>query len=345
MTHLPPRSQDRRIGGLVALVVGVALLTYAVTRLTTPTSSVPAAAPTPAVAPTPAPPSFAPLPGASLTARQVLASGAGLRAPREAVSFPDGHIAVADPDNKRVVLLAADGAVLKSITTAGSDALQAPYALAATAHTLFVLDAQRGAIERYSESGQFKGELAHTQVLFDGRGMALDSNGHFYIANPLLNGIVVVSVSDGKILSKAQTPLGAAPGQFNQPAAVAVDAQGDLYVMDNLNNRIQELGPSGAFIAQWPAPNTDTLHSAHLVILSGTAGTAGRLVSSDPNAHALLVYAPQGGSPTRLPVQITGQPADAVEPLGLFTQKNGMILVTDGRENRVLTVPIPASLP
>lgn len=37
------QSQGRRIGGLIALVVGVVLLTYAVTRLTTPTSSGPAA--------------------------------------------------------------------------------------------------------------------------------------------------------------------------------------------------------------------------------------------------------------------------------------------------------------
>jgi len=334
------QDQGRRISGLVALVAGVALLTYAITRLTTPTSSAPAAAPTPVVVPTPALPPFAPLAGAALTARQVLANSAGLRAPREVVSFPDGHIAVADPDNRRVVLLATDGTVLKSITAAGSGALQAPYALVATAHTLFVLDAQRATIERYSASGRFEGELSHDQLLYDGRGMALDGNGHFYIANPLLNGFVVVSVSDGKILSKTVTPLGVGPGQFNQPSAVAVDVRGDLYVMDNLNGRIQELGPSGQFIAQWPAPNTDTLHSAHLLVLPGAQA---RLVVSDPPEHALLVYALSGGQTTRFPLQVAGQPTGAVGPLGLFAHKNGAILVADGSGNRVLTVDVPAS--
>ncbi len=336
------QSQGRRIGGLVALVVGVALLTYAVTRLTTPTSSGPAAAPTPVVLPTPAPPPFAPLAGAALTVRQILAGSAGLQTPREALSFPDGHIAVADPDNKRVVLLMVGGSVLKSVSTAGSDALQAPYALAATAHTLFVLDSQRGAIERYSSGGQFRGELVHGPLLVNARGMALDAHGRLYIASPMNNGIIVVSASDGRIVSKTITPLGAGPGQFNQPSDVAVDAQGNIYVMDNLNGRIQELGPSGQFMAQWPTPSTDTLHSAHLVVLPGAQE---RLVVSDPLDHALLVYALPGGQATRLPLQIMGQPADAVEPLGLFAQKNGALLVADGHGNRVLAVPAPASAP
>jgi len=331
------QSQGRRIGGLVALVVGVALLTYAVTRLTTPSSG-PAAAPTPVVLPTPAPPPFAPLAGASLTARQALAGSAGLQAPREAVSFPDGHIVVADPDNKRVVLLTASGAVLKSVTTAGSSALQAPYALAVTAHTLFVLDAQRGAIERYSSSGQFRGELVHAPLLVNARGMALDAHGRLYIASPMNNGVIVMSASDGKIVSKTITPLGSGPGQFNQPSAVAVDTQSNVYVMDNLNSRIQELGPSGQFIAQWPTLPTDTLHSAHLVMLPGAQE---RLVVSDPPNHALLVYALPGGQTTRFPLQITGQPANAIEPLGLFAQKNGTILVADGHGNRILAVLAP----
>jgi len=290
------------------------------------------------VVPTPAPPPFAPLAGAPVTARQVLAGSAGLRTPREALSFPDGHIAVADPDNKRVVMLAAGGAMLKSVTTAGSDALQAPYALAATAHTLFVLDSQRGAVERYSSGGQFRGELVHGPLFVNARGMALDAHGRLYIASPMNNGIIVVSASDGRIVSKTITPLGAGPGQFNQPSAVAVDAQGNIYVMDNLNSRIQELGPTGTFITQWPTPSMDTLHSAHLVVLPGAPA---RLVVSDPLDHALLVYALPGGQTTRLPLQITGQPADAVEPLGLFAQQNGAILVADGHGNSILTVPAP----
>jgi len=333
--------QERRTAGLIALVVGVALLTYALTRLTTPsaTPATPVAAPTPVVVPTPSAPLFAPLLGPPLIVQRVLAISAGLQAPREALSFPDGHIAVADPDNKRVVLLAIGGAVLKSVTMAGANALQAPYALAATAHTLFVLDSQRGAIERYSSSGQFKGELVHAPLLVNARGMALDAHGRLYIASPMNNGIIVVSASDGRIGSKTITPLGAGPGQFNQPSDVAVDAQGNIYVMDNLNGRIQELGPRATFIAQWPTPSTDTLHSAHLVVLPGAPA---RLVVSDPPDHALLVYALPGGQTTRLPLQITGQPANAVEPLGLFAQKNGALLVADGHGNGILTVPAPA---
>jgi streptogramin lyase len=49
---------------------------------------------------------------------------------------------------------------------------------------------------------------------------------------------------------------GSAPGQFNQPSAVAVDAAGNVYVADTENNRIQKFGPAGAFVTAWGTPGT-----------------------------------------------------------------------------------------
>ena len=40
-------------------------------------------------------------------------------------------------------------------------------------------------------------------------------------------------------------------GEFNSPAAVAVDAAGCLYVADRYNHRVQKFGSSGAFLAKW----------------------------------------------------------------------------------------------
>ncbi|MDX6616941.1 MAG: hypothetical protein QOD60_2032, partial [Solirubrobacterales bacterium] len=41
---------------------------------------------------------------------------------------------------------------------------------------------------------------------------------------------------------------GSAPGQFNNPTAVAVGPSGNVYVSDAANNRVQEFSPNGAFI-------------------------------------------------------------------------------------------------
>jgi DNA-binding beta-propeller fold protein YncE len=44
---------------------------------------------------------------------------------------------------------------------------------------------------------------------------------------------------------------GDAPGKFNAPLGVAVDAAGFIYVADTGNHRIQKLTADGAFVAQW----------------------------------------------------------------------------------------------
>ncbi len=44
---------------------------------------------------------------------------------------------------------------------------------------------------------------------------------------------------------------GSEPGQFLSPRAVAVAADGSLYVVDSMNNRIQHLGPDGTVLQVW----------------------------------------------------------------------------------------------
>jgi NHL repeat len=47
--------------------------------------------------------------------------------------------------------------------------------------------------------------------------------------------------------------VGAQPpaGQFNQPSSVAVDASGNVFVVDQSNQRIQKFAKTGKFSLQW----------------------------------------------------------------------------------------------
>jgi YD repeat-containing protein len=49
---------------------------------------------------------------------------------------------------------------------------------------------------------------------------------------------------------------GAAAGQLDAPSDVAADAQGNLWVLDAANNRVQKFAPSGEFLAQFGGPGT-----------------------------------------------------------------------------------------
>ena len=49
----------------------------------------------------------------------------------------------------------------------------------------------------------------------------------------------------------ASSPQAQEPGQFRSPWGIAVDGQGDVFVTDTANQRIQKFDRDGNFITQW----------------------------------------------------------------------------------------------
>ena len=55
----------------------------------------------------------------------------------------------------------------------------------------------------------------------------------------------------GSMFVKAWGSKGSDEGQFLEPAGVAVDSSGNVYVSDFSNNRIQKFTSNGTFITKW----------------------------------------------------------------------------------------------
>ena len=85
-------------------------------------------------------------------------------------------------------------------------------------------------------------------------GMALDSQGHLYVANSQLD-VVHVFDSHGTIVGTLGQP-GIGEGQFDTPVFLAVDGADNLYVGDHDNHRIQKFSASGEFLTQWGSEGT-----------------------------------------------------------------------------------------
>jgi DNA-binding beta-propeller fold protein YncE len=81
--------------------------------------------------------------------------------------------------------------------------------------------------------------------------IAFAASGDFYIADGYGNSRVVKFNKAGQFL-KAWGKKGAAPGEFNLPHAVRIDAAGRVFVADRENNRIQVFDAEGQFIRQIP---------------------------------------------------------------------------------------------
>lgn len=89
-------------------------------------------------------------------------------------------------------------------------------------------------------------------------GLALDGENNIYIADTGNNRILKYTLQDSEYVLDTSfdndgiigTP-GSDNGQFNQPWSLAIDDDGDIYVSDSGNNRIQGFRPDGQYFTQW----------------------------------------------------------------------------------------------
>jgi serine/threonine-protein kinase len=82
-------------------------------------------------------------------------------------------------------------------------------------------------------------------------GIAIGSQGQIYIANRFDNGVAALSPSGTPVqfFGRKDHQPGSAPGEFNTPSDVTLDRQGNVYVADTYNNRIQKFSPRGKPLA------------------------------------------------------------------------------------------------
>jgi peptidylamidoglycolate lyase len=80
--------------------------------------------------------------------------------------------------------------------------------------------------------------------------VAVAPDGSFYVSDGYGNSRIVKFSPDGRFLAAWGTK-GTAPGQFDTPHSVALDAQGQVFVADRGNARLQIFDSAGTFIAEW----------------------------------------------------------------------------------------------
>jgi DNA-binding beta-propeller fold protein YncE len=79
--------------------------------------------------------------------------------------------------------------------------------------------------------------------------MTWDAAGNTYISDGYINSRVAKVDKNGRWLKSFGEP-GSGPGQFNTPHSIAADAQGNIYVADRGNGRIQVFDGEGKFLRQ-----------------------------------------------------------------------------------------------
>ncbi len=140
-------------------------------------------------------------------------------------------------------------------------------------------------------------------------GIAVDHHGRVYVADSG-NGRIQVFTSTGSFLRQMGT-FGNGAGRFQFPWAIAVGADGEVYVSDDRQATLTKLSPNGR--QDWRLGGHDTPPDLVGHTHFGSLDSQGRLVAADDDSGKVVYVSPQGNEVDAFG---TGASGDHEETLG-----------------------------
>jgi len=90
--------------------------------------------------------------------------------------------------------------------------------------------------------------------------VAVAEDGSFYVSDGYKNSRVVKFSAEGKYLFE-WGKKGKKPGEFDLPHAIDLDKEGNVYVADRQNDRVQVFDPNGKFLKEYTDKKMENLYS------------------------------------------------------------------------------------
>ncbi|HLO18001.1 MAG TPA: hypothetical protein VK206_24435, partial [Anaerolineales bacterium] len=285
----------------------------------------------------------------------------GLNAPRAIAAGLNDDLYVADSRNHRILHIASDGKLLNQWGTfadqqtgnAPIGTFNEPWGVAVGPDgSVFVADTWNHRIQKFTKDGkpllmwgqygQPLPEVPESKSSFWGpRGIAVDSQGHVFVADTG-NKRIVVFDSEGKYITEFGTG-GLDPGQFDEPVGVAVANDGTVFVTDTWNQRIQSFIPSDDGTLYVPLKQWD------VNAWFGQSVDNKPFIAVDQNKHVFITD-PEGyrvieftdtGEFVRTWGDFGSSPNEIGLAAGVAVDPNGFVWVTDAGNNRILRYTLP----
>jgi tripartite motif-containing protein 71 len=262
-----------------------------------------------------------------------------------------GNLLLANPDDHLIHKLSTDGpevavwgAVPITISALDSFAVDSQGAI-------YLSDVASEGVRKLSSDGAMVAELrlfASTvpATPVAASGLAVGPEDSLYVTNMSrcsgffgLSEQMAVGPCLLKVSAKGDTiaewgKFGRGPGEFNDPSALAVDRQGNVYVADQFNARVQKLDSAGKPLAQWKRFGT----GPKAVFLPGGFGLAvdqhGNLWVADSTDDTVRMLSPTGEL-----LALWGMPGKQAgqfnSPMSVTVDIQGKVYVADAGNNRI----------
>jgi DNA-binding beta-propeller fold protein YncE len=248
-----------------------------------------------------------------------------LREPLDLAVTSGGDIYVSDRITRQVLHLDANGGLRSSITTAGTQPLEDPRAVAVGRDdALYILDSQPTRVHVFDAAGNF---LRTTQLPggYYPNGISIDENGAMLIADTGQSRAVKVT-ADGRVTVIGKNGL--QKTVLDQPTDIALAKDGEIFVADGARSRVVVFGPDFAYRREWEIPTAPVFPGQHLLI------TDGRVLVSQPEQGVILAYDAEGK------LQSEWGRERLRQPVGMALDGAGDLLVADVTAGGLFKLPL-----
>ena len=163
-----------------------------------------------------------------------------------------GRVYVTDTVARRVFVFDPEAKTVSFLGETGTARLTKPIGVAVDGDDhVFVADASANRVFGYGLDGHLLIAIGREGEFDNPSGLAVDRTRNLlYVADAKKHQVLCYSTKDGSPV-RTIGHRGGAPGEFNFPTNLFVDARGRLYVTDTMNFRIQVFDAAGAFINEF----------------------------------------------------------------------------------------------
>lgn len=172
--------------------------------------------------------------------------------PNDIAISNSGQVYIADTWNQRIQVFSLSGEYITGWGVEGSESGQfyMPISISIDSkNRIYVGDSDWRAenIQRFTEDGIFIDSFF--SPVGNPQGLALNFNDSLFVADASVNRVFQLD-TQGKLVSSWQSASDK-EGYFNLPLGIDVDTEGNIYVVDNGNKRIQKFSSAGNFVDSW----------------------------------------------------------------------------------------------
>ncbi len=251
-----------------------------------------------------------------------------------------GHIWFTAAAQDQLVELDGEGNLLTIIgSQKGDNAFGQPAAVLGMADgSVWVTDTNNHRLAHLSGAGNLivmlGGQIGNGDGQFKyPQGVAVSTDGSTIYVADTENDRIQQFTKDGVFQKKISGP-GAGPGFVDNPAGLAVDGQGRLWVVERVNKRVQVFDANG--VKQFTKGSSALFNNPFGVAID----KSGKVWVTDSDNHRVLKFEADNSATPLLAIGKTGKasgsgPGEFNTPMGIAVDSEGNIQVADTYNNRV----------